>query len=98
MEWKHKNVVITIEDSGKFKYTIDGNTFRDCSLYYTKKRIDGILKNYYVFSKEDVDNLLKKLDDRETEFVSSLIKEIKEDRETILCEFGKLDNKLFDID
>lgn len=97
MEWNYKNTIISIESDGKFYYSINGNALADQSLKIAKIRIDELLKDYYTFNKKDIDNLCKKLDKRETEFVNSIIEELKERRESALLEYGRLDGVLFKL-
>lgn len=72
MEWNYRNVVITVEENGKFCFSINGKTEKVDSLEIAKSQID-----IYTFSKMDMDNLCNILTKREGEFVRALITELK---------------------
>ena len=89
MEWKYKNVTITVtEATGKFKFSVNGVVRLTNSLDSAKDIIDSILKDYYTFNKQDIDNLCKKLNKREAEFVTEMIEEIKHHTDNAYCEMG----------
>lgn len=95
MEWNYKNVIITVESDGKFYFSIKEKEHVANSLELAKSKIDEILKDYYTFSKKDVDNLCKKLDKREAEFVRALINEIRVHGDNAYCEIGISSEMLF---
>lgn len=97
MEWNYKNVIIKVESDGNFYFsTNNGNVINVASsLELAKSKIDEILKDYYTFSKKDVDNLCKKLDKREAEFVRNLIEELGIHADNAYCEIGISSEMLF---
>lgn len=97
MGWNYKNVIIRIENDGKFYFSINGNGNVASSFESAKSRIDTILKDYYTFSKKDIDILCKKLDKRESEFVRSLIEELKAHESNAYCQIGISDKMLFEF-
>lgn len=97
MEWNYKNVIIRVESDGKFYFSINGNVNVNNTLGSAKSRIDELLEDYYTFSGKDIDKLCKKLDKRESEFVRSLIKELKRHAFNAYCEIGISDEMLFNF-
>jgi hypothetical protein len=98
MEWNYKNVVITVDSyDGKFYFSIRNVNYVEKSLEFAKSKIDEILKDYYTFSKKDIDNLCKKLNEREAEFVRALINELNIHRDNAYCEIGLSSEMLFDF-
>lgn len=97
MEWNYQNVIIKIESDGKFYFSINGEVETTNSLEAAKNRIDNLRLSYYTFSKEDIDKLCKKLDKRESEFVRTLIEELKLHKFNVLCEIGISDEMPFDF-
>lgn len=97
MEWNYKNVIIKVESDGKFYFSIKNRNYVESSLELAKSKIDEILKDQYTFSKKDVDNLCKKLDKREAEFVRALIEELGIHADNAYCEIGISSEMLFDF-
>lgn len=97
MKWDYNNVIIEIKNDGRFYFSINGKVEETNSLEAAKNRIDSLRTSYYVFSKEDIDKLCKKLDKRESEFVRALIEELKLHKFNPLCEIGISDEMLFDF-
>lgn len=97
MKWDYNNVIIEIKNDGKFYFSINGKTEKADSLEIAKSLIDRSSRYYYTFSKEDIDKLCKKLDKRESEFVSSLIKELRIHKHSAYCEIGISDEMPFDF-
>lgn len=97
MNWNYKNVIIEIEEDGKFYFSINGKTEKVDSLEIAKSLINVSLKKYYTFSLEDIDKLCKKLDKRESEFVKSLIDELSRHSCNAYCEMGITDEMLFEF-
>lgn len=97
MKWNYQNVVIKIEKDGNFYFSINGEVEITNSLEAAKNRIDSLRTSYYTFNIEDIDKLCKKLDERESEFVRSLIKEVKLHKFNPLCEIGISDEMLFNF-
>lgn len=95
MEWIHKNVIIRIESDGKFYFSVNGEVNVENTLDSAKDKIDSLFKNYYTFNEKDIDKLCKKLDKRESEFVRSLIEELKLHEYNAYCEIGISDEMLF---
>jgi hypothetical protein len=95
MEWNYKKVTIAVDSDGMFNFSINENVYIDSSLESAKSRIDIILKDYYTFSKKDIDILCKKLNKRESEFVRALIEELKCHEYNAYCEIGISDEMLF---
>ena len=97
MNWNYKNVIIEIGEDGKFYFSINGKTEKADSLEIAKSLIKLSLKEYYTFSKKDIDKLCKKLDNRESEFVKSLIDELSRHSCNAYCEMGITDEMLFEF-
>lgn len=95
MEWEYKKITITINEDGFFYFTIKDKTYSRASLEDAKDLIDFELKHYYMFKASDINNLCKKLNERESEFVKALIKELKRHESNAYCEMGILDEMLF---
>lgn len=97
MEWIYKNVNISIESDGKFYFSINGKVEVSNSLASANRKIDILLKDYYTFNEKDIDKLCRKLDKRESEFVRSLIDELKCHKSNAYCQIGISDGMLFDF-
>lgn len=97
MEWNYQNVIIKIENDGYFYFSINGEVESTNSLEEAKNRIDSLRTSYYTFNIEDIDKLCKKLDERESEFVRSLIEELKLHKYSPYCEIGISDKMLFNF-
>ena len=97
MKWNYKNIIIEVQEDGRFYFTFNGKTKCWDSLSEAKNHIDSLTKEYYEFKKEDLDKLCKKLDKRESEFVRNLIKELNCHRDNAYCEIGISEDFLFNI-
>lgn len=97
MEWNYQNVIIKINNNGKFYFSINGKIEKTDSLEIAKSLIDRSSRYYYTFSKEDIDKLCKKLDKRESEFVRALINELKLHKHSAYCEIGISNEMMFDF-
>lgn len=97
MEWRHKNVIISIESDGKFYFSINGKAEVEDTLASACRKIDTLLADYYTFNEKDIDKLCRKLDKRESEFVRSLIDELNRHKCNAYCEIGISDEMLFDF-
>lgn len=97
MEWTYKKTIIRVESDGKFYFSINGNAEVTDTLEAAKNRIDSLLAAYYAFNKRDIDKLCKKLDKRESEFVRSLIDELRRHSCNAYCEMGITDEMLFNF-
>lgn len=95
MEWKYKNIIITVESDGKFYFSINGEVNIKNTLESAKFRIDELLEGYYTFNDKDIDKLCRKLDKREAEFVRALIEELKIHESNAYCSIGISDEMLF---
>lgn len=97
MNWNYKNVIIEVENDGRFYFSINGKTEKADSLETAKSLINRLLKDYYTFSEKDIDKLCKKLDKRESEFVRSLMDELSRHSCNAYCEMGISDEMLFEF-
>lgn len=100
MEWEYKKVKILLEEeTGLFTFFNQEKKMieRDISLGGAKRRIDEIHKSYYDFTFKDIKVLLKKLNDREKDFVVSMIKELKIHESNAYCELGLYNEFLYDF-
>ena len=95
MEWKYKNITITIGSDGIFYFTYKGKENCADTLIDAKRKIDTLTEDYYNFTVVDVNRMLNKLDDREKDFVNSLIEELKRHEFNAYCEIGISDDMLF---
>lgn len=95
MKWEYKNIIITVQNDGKFYFLINEKINIENSLESAKSKIDKWLENYYTFNNEDINKLCKKLDKREAEFIRALIKELKLHDYNAYCEIGISDEMLF---
>ena len=98
MKWNYKNVEVTIdEDDGLFYFEIEGKKYNEESLSNAFKIISKERETYYSITKRDLDNLYKKLDSREKEFVRALIEELDRHDCSPYCEIGITDEFEFNI-
>lgn len=97
MEWNYKNVIIRIENDGRFYFSINDNVNVTDTLNAAKEKIDKTLKDYYTFNKSDLDKLYKKLDKRERELIENLINELNIHASNPYCSIGISDEFLFSI-
>lgn len=88
MEWKYKQVKISIDSDGLFYFKIDGFLYTECSLNAAKRFIDEKLNSYFLFTQKDMDKLMSKLDKREQDLVRSLYQEIEGHIDSAYCEQG----------
>lgn len=88
MEWEYKNIKIYVESDGYFHWEINGNKCKASRLNDAKSEIDEQTKNYYRFTSADLDKLLSKLDDRETEMLKALIDECNNHNGNPYCSLG----------
>ena len=91
MEWIYKNIRISINTEGKFFFNMRGKDFFTISLNKAKEIIDEELSLYYVFTQEDMNKLLSKLDDREKSLIKSLYQEIEKHIDNPYCQLGICD-------
>lgn len=97
MEWNYKNVKIRIESDGCFYFSHKGKADVAYTLNDAKRKIDEITESYYTFSDKDVNRILKKLDEREQDFVSQLLEELKLHSNNAYCSIGISDDFLFNL-
>ncbi len=95
MEWNYKNVIISIENDGKFYFSVSKKAHTVDTLEAAKHIIDELSESYYTFNDKDIDKLCGKLDKRESEFVRALIEELKLHEFNAYCEIGISDEMLF---
>lgn len=100
MAWEHKKVKILFdEENGLFTFFNQEKkeVERFESLKEAMRRIDEIQKKYYDFTLKDIKALLKKLDNREKDFIVSMIKELEIHENNAYCELGIYNEFHFDI-
>ena len=98
MKWKHKNVEVTVDEiTGLFYFKIKGMMYKAESLNSAYKIIDEKKADYYNITKKDLDNLYAKLNNREKDFVSAMIDELKRHDGNPYCELGLTDEFEFII-
>lgn len=88
MNWIRKGIEITVNQDGMFEYSIYGKKYTSPSLSQAKEKINEITKEYYNFTMADLKCLLKKLNNREKEFVLAVINELEEHSDSAYCELG----------
>lgn len=95
MEWEYKNITISVCSDGIFYFNHKGKG--DCAntLIDAKRKIDVLTEGYYNFTEKDISRMLKKLDEREKDFVTSLINELNRHSSNAYCEIGISDEMLF---
>lgn len=92
MEWKYKQVKISIDSDGLFYFKIGSILYTERTLNDAKRFIDEKLKSYFLFTQKDMDKLMSKLDKRERDLVRSLYQELKEHMGSAYCEQGISEN------
>ena len=98
MDFTYKKIVISVnEKTGKFEFMHNGDKHSCESLRDSKELIDYLLSSYYQFTKSDLNRLLDKLDNREQDFVKSLITELNCHSFNAYCELGITDSFLFTL-
>ncbi len=88
MEWTYKNIKIWVDTSGLFCYEVEDKFYQSNTLFGAKTDIEKKTASYYNFTHKDINNLLKKLDKREAEFVKALMSELENHKDSAYCELG----------
>lgn len=97
MEWKYKNVTIEVDYDGTFIFTYNGYCYSESTLSFAKNKIDELTKKYYVFTEEDKKRMFKKLNERERDFVSKMIDELKCHQDSPYCDLDIYDDIHFEF-
>lgn len=91
MKWEYKKHTIEVDEDGFFAFTtIDGIHCSRATLCEAKQSIDINMKMYYNMTQEQYKKLLDKLTDKEKDFVTSMVKELRK-----LNECGELRKESF---
>ena len=98
MKWTHKKIEIEVNENGWFVFTYDKREFKEASLNEARNTIDELLKDYYDFTEKDYKTLLKKLNNRERDFVNSLVKELSCHESNAYCSLGIYNYFEFKVD
>ena len=88
MEWKYKNIEIWVDEDGLFCYEVDDKLYKKNTLSDAKIDIEQKTRSYYNFSDKDISKMLEKLDKRESEFVTALMRELSNHEDSAYCELG----------
>ena len=98
MKWNYRDVEVTISEDGFFCFKIEDEEHNVESLSKAFEIIETYKnREYYNITREDLENLYKKLDDREKAFVRALIEELDRHDENPYCELGITDKFGFNI-
>ena len=97
MDFTYKKIVISVNSNGMFEFTYNGESHSCESLRDSKELIDYLVSSYYQFTKSDLNKLLEKLDNREQDFVKSLITELNCHSDNAYCELSITDAFLFTL-
>ena len=97
MDFTYKKIVISVNSDGMFEFTYNGEKHSCESLRDSKELIDYLVSSYYQFTKSDLNKLLEKLDNREQDFVKSLITELNCHSDNAYCELSITDAFLFTL-
>jgi hypothetical protein len=95
MKWNYKRIIIRVNNEGLFYCLCNGVEVNEFTLQEVKKTIDTLTEKYYNFTEKDIQSMLKKLDNREKDFVNSLLQELSCHWDNAYCEIGITDNMLF---
>ena len=88
MNWKYKNIEISIDGEGEFIFVFNKKFYYNNSLNEAKRERDSLTESYYLITEKDIKSILKKLDKREGEFVSYMIDELHHHIDSAYCEQG----------
>ena len=97
MDFTYKKNIISVNSNGMFEFTYNNKKHYCESLRDSKELIDSLVRSYYQFNNDDLFKLLDKLDEREQDFVKSLIEEIERHSDNAYCELGITDAFLFTL-
>lgn len=88
MEWNYKKVLIKITKEGYFIADVNKTKITTKTLDECKREIDSAFKDYFTFTKDDWNKMLKKLDKREVECIEDMRKELSLHTMNAYCELG----------
>lgn len=98
MKWTHRKIEIEVNENGLFVFTFNGWAYKESTLIEAKNKIDELSKDYYDFTENDYKTLLKKLTNRERDFVNSLVKELSCHESNAYCSLGIYNHFDFNVD
>jgi hypothetical protein len=89
MKWEYKHNTIEVDRCGCFVFKTPYGVKHSCSsLSDAKDLIDELMAEYYNMTQEQYKQILKKLTDREKDFVTSMVKELRIHECNAYCELG----------
>jgi hypothetical protein len=96
MKWEYKNHTIEVNNDGLFAFKTADGLYHSCAtLREAKELIDKLMAGYYNMTQEQYKKLLDKLTDREKDFVTSMVIELRCHKFSADCELGvNMDFKL----
>lgn len=95
MNWKYRDINITIDSDGWFVFKIYGEEYKAESLKNAEEIID---KKLLRFDLNDLQTMFSKLNSNEQRFVKELILELSRHRFSNYCELGISDDFPFEFD
>ena len=97
MKWIHKNITITVNVDGLFKFEVNDATKYADSLKEAQEKIDKALAEKYHLSENDIRVLLLKLSNKERGFVEDMLLELNSHTSSQYCDLG-LSNMQYTFD
>ena len=91
MKWIHKNVTITVNVDGLFKFEVNDAIKYADSLKEAQDKIDKALLEQYHLSENEIKILLLKLSNKERGFVEDMMLELNSHSSSPYCELGLSD-------
>lgn len=91
MKWVHRNITITVNVDGLFKFEVNNVTKYADSLKEAQEKIDKALLEQYHLSDSDIKVLLSKLNKKEKGFVEDMLLELNSHSLSPYCELGLSD-------
>ena len=91
MKWIHKNVTITVNVDGLFKFAVNDAIKYADSLKEAQDKIDKALLEQYHLSENEIKILLLKLSNKERGFVEDMMLELNSHSSSPYCELGLSD-------
>lgn len=91
MKWIHKNITITVNVDGLFKFEVNDATKYADSLKEAQETIDKALAEKYHLSENEIKILLLKLSNKERGFVEDMLLELNGHSTSPYCELGLSD-------
>lgn len=88
MKWTYKKIDIEVNESGMFCFSFDGKVYESITLQGARDKIDELTDDYYTFTKDDYKKLLKKLENRERDFVATMVEELSHHIHNAYCGLG----------